>query len=60
LPGFYRLHTQNAFCTDEVIAEVVDAMTTNESMFFRDQKPFDQLRQVILPRFREEKGQWHG
>jgi chemotaxis protein methyltransferase CheR len=37
---------------EKVVAEVVDAMTTNESMFFRDQKPFDQLRQVILPRFK--------
>lgn len=38
---------------EKVIAEVVDAMTTNESMFFRDQKPFDQIKQVILPRFKE-------
>lgn len=29
--------------------EVVDAMTTNESLFFRDTKPFDILRR-ILPR----------
>ena len=30
--------------------EVVDAMTTNESLFFRDTKPFDALRLRILPR----------
>jgi chemotaxis protein methyltransferase CheR len=30
--------------------DVVDAMTTNESLFFRDNKPFDALRQRILPR----------
>jgi chemotaxis protein methyltransferase CheR len=30
--------------------EVVDAMTTNESLFFRDAKPFDALRQTIFPR----------
>lgn len=41
---------------EKVIAEVIDAMTTNESMFFRDQKPFDQLRQFILPRFKEKHG----
>ena len=29
---------------------VVEAMTTNESLFFRDGKPFDALRQRILPR----------
>ena len=39
--------------TDEkLIGEIVDAMTTNESMFFRDQKPFEQLRQIILPRLK--------
>jgi len=31
-------------------AEVVEAMTTNESLFFRDGKPFDLLRRSILPR----------
>jgi chemotaxis protein methyltransferase CheR len=30
--------------------EVVEAMTTNESLFFRDNKPFDALRQRVLPR----------
>jgi chemotaxis protein methyltransferase CheR len=30
--------------------EVVEAMTTNESLFFRDSKPFDALRLRILPR----------
>ncbi len=35
---------------DEVLArDVVEAMTTNESFFFRDQKPFDQFRDTILP-----------
>jgi len=29
---------------------VVEAMTTNESLFFRDSKPFDALRQRILAR----------
>lgn len=29
--------------------KVVEAMTTNETLFFRDIKPFDALRQVILP-----------
>jgi chemotaxis protein methyltransferase CheR len=35
---------------DEALAaDVTDAMTTNESFFFRDQKPFDQFRDVVLP-----------
>lgn len=31
-------------------AEMVEAMTTNESLFFRDAKPFDSLRRAVLPR----------
>jgi len=30
--------------------EVVEAMTTNESLFFRDDKPFSHLRTEVLPR----------
>ena len=30
--------------------EIVQAMTTNESLFFRDTKPFDRLKDVIIPR----------
>lgn len=29
--------------------EVVEAMTTNESFFFRDNRPFDQFRDLVLP-----------
>jgi chemotaxis protein methyltransferase CheR len=37
---------------DEALArDVTEAMTTNESFFFRDDKPFIQFRQVILPQF---------
>ncbi len=35
-------------------ARVVDAMTTNETMFFRDQAPFDALRTVIVPRLMKQ------
>ncbi len=34
---------------ESVLREVVEAMTTNESFFFRDQKPFDQFRDLVLP-----------
>ncbi|TVQ36071.1 MAG: methyltransferase domain-containing protein [Geminicoccaceae bacterium] len=32
-----------------LIAAVVDAMTTNESFFFRDARPFEQFSDVMLP-----------
>jgi len=33
----------------ELEAAVVEAMTTNETLFFRDRMPFDMFREVILP-----------
>lgn len=33
----------------KMVKDVVDAMTTNESLFFRDMKPFDNLRDILLP-----------
>ena len=35
---------------EPLIVEVVEAMTTNESFFFRDKIPFDQFRDTIMPR----------
>lgn len=35
---------------EELVTEVVDAMTTNESLFFRDMKPFNLMRSVVLPK----------
>ncbi len=32
-----------------LMTEVVEAMTTNESFFFRDKMPFEHLRQTIMP-----------
>lgn len=32
-----------------IAEEVVDAMTTNESFFFRDKSPFDLFRETMLP-----------
>jgi chemotaxis protein methyltransferase CheR len=34
---------------------VVDAMTTNETLFFRDARPFDILRRIILPQLIERR-----
>ncbi len=35
--------------------EVVEALTTNETLFFRDTKPFDHLRLRALPRLHAER-----
>ncbi|UOM35699.1 protein-glutamate O-methyltransferase CheR [Acuticoccus sp. I52.16.1] len=40
----------------EITEEVVDAMTTNESLFFRDQAPFDALIGEMLPRLIAARG----
>src|SRR5262249_31934330 len=34
---------------EALTAEVVEAMTTNETFFFRDKIPFDHLRDAVLP-----------
>ena len=40
---------------EPLLRDVTDAMTTNESFFFRDQKPFDQFRETVLPAFLESR-----
>ena len=37
-------------CRDErLLVDVIEAMTTNESFFYRDKIPFDHFREAILP-----------
>lgn len=40
----------------ELVDEVVDLMTTNESLFFRDTKPFEALTQLMLPTLAAARG----
>jgi chemotaxis protein methyltransferase CheR len=35
--------------SDALTADVVEAMTTNETFFFRDKVPFDHLRESVIP-----------
>ena len=35
--------------TGDLVKEIVEAMTTNESFFFRDIKPFEQFNNFVLP-----------
>jgi chemotaxis protein methyltransferase CheR len=41
---------------EELLEDVTEAMTTNESFFFRDGKPFDQFRDMVLPHLLEHRG----
>lgn len=34
---------------ERLIADVIDAMTTNETFFYRDKTPFDHLKEIVLP-----------
>jgi len=40
---------------EELLREITEAMTTNETLFFRDQAPFDQLEKVVFPRLLESR-----
>jgi chemotaxis protein methyltransferase CheR len=50
IPNLFELARRLRAGNDEtLIAEVVEAMTTNETFFFRDRLPFDHFRDFILP-----------
>jgi chemotaxis protein methyltransferase CheR len=49
LAGIAELVAKIKGGSDALTAEVVEAMTTNETFFFRDKIPFDHLRDTILP-----------
>ena len=40
---------------EALLVDVTEAMTTNESFFFRDQKPFDQFSTIVLPHLLEAR-----
>jgi chemotaxis protein methyltransferase CheR len=40
-----------------VLRDVTEAMTTNESSFFRDSRPFEMFRTVVLPKLLESRAQ---
>jgi chemotaxis protein methyltransferase CheR len=49
LSGIAELVAKIKTGSDALTSEVVEAMTTNETFFFRDKIPFDHLRETILP-----------
>ncbi|SDJ23977.1 MULTISPECIES: CheR family methyltransferase [Bradyrhizobium] len=49
LPGIAELVSKMKSGAEPLVAEVVEAMTTNETFFFRDKVPFDHLKEAVLP-----------
>jgi chemotaxis protein methyltransferase CheR len=49
LPGIAELVQKIKVGAETLTSEVVEAMTTNETFFFRDKIPFDHMREAILP-----------
>ena len=43
------------FGAKEIQEDVIEALTTNETYFFRDQHPFDVLKTVVLPELIEQR-----
>ena len=48
VPGIGDLVQKMKGGSSTIIAQVVEAMTTNETFFFRDKIPFDHLREAII------------
>jgi len=44
-----------ATCAPAIDRQVVEAMTTNETYFFRDPAQYDAIRSVLLPQLKEER-----
>ncbi len=49
LPGLPELVQKLKGGAESLTAEVVEAMTTNETFFYRDKVPFDHLKATVLP-----------
>ena len=49
LPGIAELVARLKAGSDPLTVEVVEAMATHETFFFRDKIPFDHLRETIFP-----------
>jgi len=41
---------------EALLRDITEAMTTNESSFFRDQKPFDLFKDFVMPRMLDARG----
>ncbi len=41
----------------DLVNDIIEAMTTNETSFYRDIKPFDIFKDIVLPYFKNKPGQ---
>lgn len=55
LPGIPELVQKIKGGAETLTSEMVEAMTTNETFFFRDKIPFDHLRDTIFPELMEAR-----
>jgi chemotaxis protein methyltransferase CheR len=51
----YINHLRTATSVNGIHHRAIDALTTNETLFFRDYHPFDSLRRSILPELLEKR-----
>jgi chemotaxis protein methyltransferase CheR len=49
VPGISELVQKMKAGSEPMIADVVEAMTTNETFFFRDKTPFDHFQNTVIP-----------
>ena len=49
LTEFSQLLAELEQCNSPLRSPVIDAMTTNETLWFRDEHPYDILQSVVLP-----------
>lgn len=42
-------------CPEDLLRDITEAMTNNESLFFRDVKPFNQFRNLVIPQLAEAR-----
>lgn len=49
------IHAMRTTRDEKLLVEITDAMTTNESFFFRDIQPFESFRDAVLPEIAEAR-----
>ncbi|MGO9356697.1 MAG: CheR family methyltransferase [Xanthobacteraceae bacterium] len=56
LGGITELVAKMKSGAEALVVDVVEAMTTNETFFFRDKVPFDHFRDTIIPKLVQARG----